>query len=191
MLKEGLKGAQEAQAKASRQARSPFGPNMVARLATHPKFREYLADPTYMAQLQMLQSNPQNLGMMQNDPRMMETLSFLLGIDLQGAGGPGGPAGPGAAAAPAPAPAPASGKAEVVDPAEDEVDEDLSAEELVKKERQAKAKAKKEEGNAHYKKKEFDEVRACAWPYMCTRPRGASVVCGWLLVHRWASANVG
>lgn len=163
MLQSGLKAATEAKTRAEQQSRSPFGPQMLARLALNPKFREYMNDPSYMAQLQMLQSNPQALGSMQNDPRMMETLSFLLGIPLQGPGGPGGPGGPSgsppAASAPAAAPAPAPSKEPEEDPAD--MDEDLTAEEMAVRERKQRAEAKKNEGNAHYKKKEFEQALQC------------------------------
>ena len=84
-----------------------------------------MEDPSYLAKLQMLQTNPQAaLATMQSDPRMMETLSFVLGIDLSGAGGPGGPgsAPTEAASASAPAPAAASAPEPAQEPASEEVE---------------------------------------------------------------------
>lgn len=114
-----------------------------------------------MAKLQMLQTNPQAaLATMQSDPRMMETLSFVLGIDLSGAGGPGGPGGPGsapeAASASAPAPAAASAPEPAQEPAPEEVE--LTEEEKAEREKKQKAIAKKNEGNEFYKQKNFEEV---------------------------------
>ena len=145
MLKAGLEAATTAKQKSEAEASNPFGPNLVARLAMNPKFRGYMEDPSYMAKLQMLQTNPQAaLATMQSDPRMMETLSFVLGIDLSGAGGPGGPGGPGsapteAASASAPAPAAASAPEPAQEPAPEEVE--LTEEEKAEREKKQKAVA--------------------------------------------------
>lgn len=165
MLKAGLEAATTAKQKSEAEASNPFGPNLVARLAMNPKFRGYMEDPSYMAKLQMLQTNPQAaLATMQSDPRMMETLSFVLGIDLSGAGGPGGPGGPGsapteAASASAPAPAAASAPEPAQEPAPEEVE--LTEEEKAEREKKQKAIAKKNEGNEFYKQKNFEEALRC------------------------------
>lgn len=49
-----------------------FGPNMMARLAAEPKFVPYLADPSFVAKINMLQQNPNNMQMHLSDPRIME-----------------------------------------------------------------------------------------------------------------------
>ena len=75
-----------------------FGPDLVSRLAANPKFAPYLADPAFVAKLQALQSNPQDLaGVMGGgagggapDPRFLEVLSFLLGAQIRTPGGGGG-----------------------------------------------------------------------------------------------------
>ena len=159
MLKAGLEAATTAKQKSEAEASNPFGPNLVARLAMNPKFRGYMEDPSYMAKLQMLQTNPQAaLATMQSDPRMMETLSFVLGIDLSGAGGPGDPgsAPTEAASASAPAPAAASAPEPAQEPAPEEVE--LTEEEKAEREKKQKAIAKKNEGNEFYKQKNFEEV---------------------------------
>jgi stress-induced-phosphoprotein 1 len=60
-----------------------FGPQMIAKLAGHPKFGPKLSDPTFMMKLQMAQKNPQ---MMMSDPEMMEVLQAILG-SFGGGGG--------------------------------------------------------------------------------------------------------
>ena len=44
------------------------------KVRAHPKLSQYMSDPSYVAMLNMLQTNPQNLQMCLQDPRMMETL---------------------------------------------------------------------------------------------------------------------
>ncbi len=121
-----------------------FSPQMLAQMAMDPRFKKYLEDPTIMAKIKMVQSNPNLMPTMLSDPKMMEMLGLLMGESP---------------AASAPAPAPAKKKEEP--PKEMEVEEDwssLSPEEREKKETQKKAKLKKEEGNEFYKKKKFAEA---------------------------------
>lgn len=49
-----------------------FGSDMMARLAAEPKFVPYLADPSFVAKLKLLQQNPNNMQMHLSDPRIME-----------------------------------------------------------------------------------------------------------------------
>ena len=48
------------------------------KVRAHPKLSQYLSDPSYMAMLNMLQTNPQNLQMCLQDPRIMETLRWVV-----------------------------------------------------------------------------------------------------------------
>mmetsp|Transcript_5198 Transcript_5198/g.10757 ORF Transcript_5198/g.10757 Transcript_5198/m.10757 type:complete len:558 (+) Transcript_5198:66-1739(+) len=119
-----------------------FSPQMLAQMTMDPRFKQYLEDPTIMAKIKMVQSNPNLMPTMLSDPKMMEMLGLLMGES---------PA--------APVPAPAKKKEEPKK--EMEVEEDwssLSPEEREKKETQKKAKLKKEEGNEFYKKKKFAEA---------------------------------
>ncbi len=64
-----LSGLSEVQ-KAKSAAEAPssggiFGPQMLSKLVGHPKFGPKLADPVFMAKLQMVQKNPQ---LMMTDP---------------------------------------------------------------------------------------------------------------------------
>lgn len=49
-----------------------FGSDMMARLAAEPKFVPYLADPSFVTKLKLLQANPNNMQMHMADPRIME-----------------------------------------------------------------------------------------------------------------------
>ena len=128
-----------------------FSPTMLAQMAMDPRFKKYLDDDAVMAKIKMVQANPNLMPTILSDPKMMEMLGLLMGES------------PGAAAQ-SPAPAPASAASKKKEPEKPmEVEEDfssLSPEEREKKETQKKARLKKEEGNALYKSKKFEEALA-------------------------------
>ena len=62
-------------------------PQMIQKLASNPKTSSLLADPTFMAKLQRLRHNPNNIGEEMRDPRFLQVMSVLLGIDMSFAGG--------------------------------------------------------------------------------------------------------
>lgn len=51
------------------------------KLRADPRTRSYLDDPEYLSLLQQLQTNPQLLGKQLQDPRILTTLSVLIGLD--------------------------------------------------------------------------------------------------------------
>ena len=78
---------------------NPFGPDMWAKLQSHPTTAQWMMDPSYIQGLNTLQQNPQmlqNPQMIQQlgDQRLLQTFLFLMGmpLDLGQPGGPGGPA---------------------------------------------------------------------------------------------------
>lgn len=81
-LKEGLA---EVRAQKSAQGRSfPnifSGPGIIPKLKSDPRTAGFLNDPEYLALLAQLQANPQALGSKLQDPRILTTLSVLMGID--------------------------------------------------------------------------------------------------------------
>ena len=130
-----------------------FGDNLIQQIMLNPKTRGYLNDAEFMAKIRKLQSNPNSLTEMLNDPRIME----VLGLSLRGPGGDDDedekPS--------QPAPKPAAPKKEPEPVVEEEEDlSSLTPEERKKKE-DAKAAIKvKERGNELYKSKKFDEALA-------------------------------
>lgn len=65
-------------------------PQLFQKLAKNPKTSGLLADPSFMAKLQRLRSNPSNIGQEMSDPRFLQVMSVLLGIDMSfGDPGPG------------------------------------------------------------------------------------------------------
>jgi len=135
---------------------------MIQKLAANPKTASLLADGEFMNKLQQLQKNPNDVGSAMQDPRFLQVMSVLLGIDMQFGGAPGGapPAGGAAQNAeedvdmPDARPAPKEEKAPEPEP---EVDEE-SEEDKAAKEAKAKADELKKKGTEFYKKRQFDEA---------------------------------
>jgi stress-induced-phosphoprotein 1 len=138
-------------------------PQLIQKLAANPKTSAFLADPAFMAKLQSFKQNPTNTQDLFSDPRLVQVLGVLMGVDMDMAGAPpGGAAGSsrfeeeedvqmGGTQAPptkkkAPEPEP--------EPEVEEVDEDAKA----KKEAKEKAEKEKALGTEQYKKRNFDEA---------------------------------
>jgi stress-induced-phosphoprotein 1 len=130
-----------------------FGPEMVAQMALDPRMRKYLNDPSIMAKIQMVQKNPGLMGTMIQDPQMMEMLGVMMGQDQQQEEDSE------ERSTPTPTRSPPK-KVPEPEPEPEPMEEDLSPEELKKKETEKAAKAKKEEGNEFYKNKEFEKAIA-------------------------------
>ncbi|TQW07599.1 hypothetical protein V2A60_003281 [Cordyceps javanica] len=58
-------------------------PQLLQKLASNPKTSSYLSDPSFMAKLQQLQKNPQMTPDMFSDPRMIQVLGVMMGVDME------------------------------------------------------------------------------------------------------------
>ncbi|KAL8703125.1 MAG: hypothetical protein Q9201_003684 [Fulgogasparrea decipioides] len=141
-------------------------PKMIQKLASNPKTSALLADPSFMAKLQRLKQNPNNIGEEMKDPRFLQVMSVMLGIDMS-FGGAGDAAGgePGAGFAreaeedvPMPDARPSSTKpaepAKAPEPEPEPEPEDEEA--IAKKKAKEEAEAEKKLGTENYKKRQFD-----------------------------------
>lgn len=142
-------------------------PQLIQKLAKNPKTSKYLADPQFMAKLQQMAKNPQDMGQALGDPRFLEVMGVLLGVDMQmGMPPEGGPSGAERATeaeedVPMPDARPQSNpppryeqKAPEPEPEPEPEDEEAIAA------KKAKADAEKEKalGTENYKKRKFDEA---------------------------------
>lgn len=115
------------------------------KIATNPKLSGYLADTTYTSKINMLIQNPNLTMSFMDDPRIMNTLLALMGVQLPEESTSASPSSP-EGEEPAPSPTPASPPAppKPVKTPEEETKEAMLEE--------------KEKGNAAYKKREFHEA---------------------------------
>lgn len=138
-------------------------PQMLQKLANNPKTAPMLADKDFMAKLQQLQKNPNDVGMAMQDPRFLQVMSVLLGIDMNFGQPPAGGEQSGAGkdgeedvemtdARPSPKAQPQ--KESEPEPMQEEEDEEAKA----AKEAKAKADELKKKGTELYKKRQFDEA---------------------------------
>ena len=137
-------------------------PQLYQKLANNPKTSPYLADPAFMTKLQKLAKNPSQMGQELGDPRMLQVMSVLLGIDLSmgdpSAGGPSAQrqeheedvAMPDARPSSS-APPPKANEPEPEAEPEPEDEEVIAA-----KKAKEEAEEEKKLGTENYKKREFD-----------------------------------
>jgi stress-induced-phosphoprotein 1 len=66
-------------------------PQMIQKLAANPQTSKYLADPAFMMKLQQMKNNPSGGAQaLMGDPRMIQVMGVLLGLDASMMGGMGG-----------------------------------------------------------------------------------------------------
>ncbi|KAI0698866.1 chaperone [Cytidiella melzeri] len=177
-LRKGLQEIQDAKSMEEKQD-GGFGlgklfadPNFIGKLATNPRTQKHLADPAFMQKLKIIQQNP-NLAqsMLNSDPRMIDVLGALMGLDMQGFSREEGsdelpPGVQRADATPEPSSRPAAPaasssapKTETPTPSSSKVEEaaDVEMEEVDDDDAKAKkdAEAEKAEGAIAYKAKDF------------------------------------
>ncbi len=146
---------------------SIFADENVARLAGHPTYCKYLAEPDFMEKIKTLQTNPQSLNMVLQDKRIMDVFGFLTGIDMRAAGPEDEENLASMPTAKKEAEPPAA-------PAPEPTDEELTPAERDLRKRKREALEAKERGNKHYVKKEFAEALAAYDEAIATDPTNMS-----------------
>lgn len=141
-LTKGLESVKKDQQGGSSPLSGLFGPEMMSNMARDPRLAVLLQDPDVQAKIRLVQSNPEMLQSVLQDPKMMKLFSFMMVS----------PEDEEAAAAPAPAPVP--------EPEPEEDWSQLSPEERAEKEKQKEANEMKKKGNDLYKDKNFEEALA-------------------------------
>jgi len=152
-LKKGLESVQRNQDKKPTGGGGLFSPQIMAQMALNPRLRPYLNDPNVMAKIKMIQDNPQLAPtMLQSDPKLMELISVMMGVDDEMEE---------EEETPKAKPTPKPKQPEPMEEDESEDDEsELTPEQVKMKETKKLAVVCKEEGNALYKEKKFDQAIA-------------------------------
>lgn len=145
-------------------------PQLLQKLASNPKTSAFLADPSFMAKLQTIQSNPGNTQDLFSDPRMIQVLGVMMGVDMdmrmpdEASGAFGAePEDEVMRDAPAPKTTQAPKKAPTPEPEPVEEEDEEKVQEKKNKEAAEKEKAI---GTENYKKRNFEEAikhYAAAW----------------------------
>ncbi|KAJ7677634.1 hypothetical protein B0H17DRAFT_987255, partial [Mycena rosella] len=94
-LRKGLKEVQDAKAVDEKEELGGFAkmfsdPNLFGKLAANPRTQKRLADPSFVQKLNMIQKNPVLADFAMQDPRMIDVIGALMGIDMQGFNHPEG-----------------------------------------------------------------------------------------------------
>ncbi|EAU84930.1 chaperone [Coprinopsis cinerea okayama7 len=165
-LRKGLQEVKDAKANADADEAMGLGkmfsdPNMLAKLAANPRTAKHLADPAFVQKLQMIQQNPQLASNALQDPRMIDVLGAMMGIDIQATTRPEGsddlPEGV-QQRPPTPPPAASSSSSKTPEPPKPQ-EEDVEMEDDSEEAQQKKeAEAEKKAGAEAYRKREFDEA---------------------------------
>ncbi|KAI9802259.1 MAG: hypothetical protein M1825_002980 [Sarcosagium campestre] len=162
-----VRRAIDAEARADGLAGDPSGglgnlfndPQLIQKLAKNPSTSGLLADPDFMAKLQRLKQNPNSVGEEMRDPRFLQVMGVLLGVDMQ-FGAPGESPSSGARDTeqdiPMPDVRPSSSNATKNQKAPEPEPEPEDEETLAKKKAKAEADAEKQLGTDSYKKRDFD-----------------------------------
>jgi stress-induced-phosphoprotein 1 len=135
-------------------------PQMIQKLASNPKTASLLADKEFMAKLQRLSQNPNDLGAELGDPRFLQVMSVLLGVDMQFGAPPEGGAPPASREAeedvPMSDPRPTSQPPKAKEPSPEPEPEPEDEEAIAKKKAKDDADKEKALGTENYKKRQFD-----------------------------------
>jgi len=142
---------------------NPFGDQLIQKMMLNPKTRPYLNDKEFMAKINTLQRDPNSLGQMLSDPKVMEVLGLALGGGDMGMDDEDDEPSKTAEKPSSNGSVKAEKKKEKPQAPEKEEEEDLSQltpAELKKKEDQKAALECKVKGNELYKLKKFDDALA-------------------------------
>merc|ERR1719408_590293 len=123
-------------------------PDVISKIVSNPQTAPFMADPTFMMKINELQRDPSAISKHMQDPRILQVMGMLMGVNIQT------PDTIGAEFGGASAPPPEPKKPEP----EPEPEVELTEEEKERKAKKAVADGHKAKGNDAYKSKKFDEA---------------------------------
>ncbi|KAE8451094.1 hypothetical protein EG329_004766 [Mollisiaceae sp. DMI_Dod_QoI] len=143
-------------------------PQLIPKIAANPKTSKFLADPSFMMKLQQIQNGSSNSQDMFSDPRLLQVLGVLMGVDMDMMAGGGGMPGFGGDAGPAGKEAeedvpmtdarPSSSKPEAKEAEPEPEPEPMDDDAAEKRKAKAAAEEEKKLGTENYKKKNLDQA---------------------------------
>ncbi|EHK25114.1 uncharacterized protein TRIVIDRAFT_215361 [Trichoderma virens Gv29-8] len=134
-------------------------PNLIQKLASNPKTSSFLADPAFMAKLAQIQQNPLNSQDLFSDPRMIQVLGVLMGVDMEMRDSAPEGSESYVVSEDKDTPMPdAPKKPEPKKEPEPEPEPELDEEALEKQKKKEEADKEKALGTENYKKRKFDEA---------------------------------
>jgi len=164
-LRKGLKEVQDAKEGDSPNLGNMFAdPMLFGKLAANPKTAPLLADQDFVEKLRTLQRSPNSMELAFKDPRMIQVMGVLMGIDLQAFERPEGSTElpPDLKPMDSPpfspkytAPVPESSTTQDAHMSEVESDEEEDEDAKADAKAKAEAEAEKKKGNEAYKKRDF------------------------------------
>ena len=140
-------------------------PQLISKLAANPKTAPYLADHAFMQKLQNLSKNPSSMSQELGDPRFLQVMGVLLGVDMQMGMPPEGGRAEGAGGneaeedVPMSDPRPTS-RPPPREPTPEPEPEPEDEEAIAAKKAKEEADQEKKLGTDNYKKRNFDEAIA-------------------------------
>lgn len=144
-------------------------PQLIQKLAANPKTSKFLADPSFMQKLQQIRTNPSDSQAIFADPRMLQVLGVMMGVDMDmmGAGGAdmgGAPSYSKEAEEdvhmPDARPSSSTQQKPKKEPTPEPKPEPEDEEAIAAKKAKEEAEAEKKLGTEQYKKRNFDEAIA-------------------------------
>jgi len=58
-------------------------PDVISKIASNPQTASFLADPQFMMKIQQLQRSPDSIGQHMSDPRILQVMGMLMGVNIQ------------------------------------------------------------------------------------------------------------
>ncbi|KAJ1990206.1 Hsp90 cochaperone [Dimargaris cristalligena] len=161
LLKKGLDDAERVILKrehpdAVRGIHDIFAGDLVGKISRNPQLAPYLAQPDFMAKVQAIQNDPSVLNQHMQDPRIMNLMMGLMGLQVSGNGDAENDATPSAMDTSPPPPRYTRAATPPAEPTREPEPMELSDEDRQKEE----ALAEKDLGNQCYKKRDFEQALA-------------------------------